>query len=58
MGIILIVIRGVAQLGRALPWGEEVVGSNPAAPTISDRQPLRVTPVKAYFLLWVRGSHL
>lgn len=21
MGIILIVIRGVAQLGRALPWG-------------------------------------
>ena len=30
---------------------EEVVGSNPAAPTISDRQPLRVTPVKAYFFV-------
>ena len=45
MGIILIVIRGVAQLGRALPWGGRGRGfESRRSDHLLNEKPLRLAP--------------
>ena len=55
MGIILIVIRGVAQLGRALPWGGRGRGFESRRSDHFGSPAFTGNPRKGlFFCLWVR----